>query len=173
MWVLCRLFSTMSCQSLPIDKRNSAPHFLLYILITSWAGVYLSVTMNKKLRDSYTAIIDELDRTEIKSFKIGITHNLDERKEKYVSEGYSEIYSIATGDNESIIQAESDLIKEVMLDDRVSSKCDNLSTTSGLGQTDSADILYIVVRIKFDEPTPLENVHLENLLFANGFPISL
>lgn len=131
------------------------------------------VTMNKKLQDSYESIIDELSITEIKSFKIGITHDLDERKEEYVTEGYSDIYAIATGDNASIIQAESDLIKALKSDDRVCSKCNNRSAALRLGQTEYADTLYIVVRIEFDEPISSVDIHLVNILFANGFPISL
>ena len=131
------------------------------------------MTMNQNLQDSYEAIIYELNLTEIKSFKIGITHDLDERKEKYLSEGYSEIYAIATGNNESIIQAESDLIKALKSDDRVCSKCNNHSAALGLGQTEYANTLYVVVRIEFDEPVSSVDIHLENILFAKGFPISL
>ncbi|MBR5104745.1 MAG: hypothetical protein IKV05_08705 [Bacteroidales bacterium] len=103
--------------------------------------------MNQKLQDSYEAIIDELNLTEIKSYKIGITSDLDERKEKYLAEGYSDIYAIAIGDNASIIQAESDLIQTLLSDDRVRSKCNNRSTALGLGQTEYADTLYVAVRI--------------------------
>lgn len=134
---------------------------------------HIVVIMNQKLQDSYEAIIDELNLAEIKSFKIGITHNLDERKEKYVTEGYYDIYAIATGDNASIIQAESDLIKALKSDDRVCSKCNNRSEALGLGQTEYADTLYVAVLIEFDEPLSLVDIHLENILFANGFPISL
>jgi len=135
--------------------------------------VHIVMTMNQNLQDSYEAIIYELNLTEIKSFKIGITHDLDERKEKYLSEGYSEIYAIATGNNASIIQAESDLIKALKSDDRVCSKCNNRSAALGLGQTEYANTLYVVVRIEFDEPASSVDIHLENILFAKGFPISL
>lgn len=60
-----------------------------------------------------------------------------------------------------------------MSDDRVCSKCDNRSWVLGLGQTEHADTLYIVVRIEFDEPIFSADIHLESILFANGFPISL
>ena len=171
--VLCRLFLIGSFHNLLIDKRKSAPHFLCIYTNHLGARCAIVVTMNQKLQDSYEAIIDELNLPEIKSFKIGVTHDLDERKEKYLAEGYSEIYAIATGDNANIIQAESDLIKALKSDDRVCSKCCNSSAALGLGKTEYADTLYVVVRIEFDELISSADIHLENILFANGFPISL
>ena len=135
--------------------------------------VHFEDIMNQRLQDSYVAIIDELNLTEIKSFKIGITSDLDERKKKYLAEGYSEIYAIATGDNAIVIQAESDLIEALMSDDRVCSKCDNKSAAEGLGQTESSHILYVAVRIGFDKPISSVDIHLKSVLFASGFPILL
>ena len=152
-------------------NENQLHTFFVYVNHLG-AGYTFVATMNQKLQDSYEAIIDELKLTEIKSFKIGITHDLDERKEKYISEGYSEVYAIANGDNESIIQAESDLIEALMSDGRVCSKCDNKSATLELGRTESADTLYVAVRIEFDKPASSVDIHLKNILFASCFPIS-
>lgn len=129
--------------------------------------------MNKKLQDSYESIVDELSLEEVKFFKIGITNSLEEREEQYLSEGYSQVYPLATGNNANIIQAESDLIKELLSDNRVNSKCKNKSTVPGLGQTQSAGILYVAVYVQLGNPISSLDIHLKNILFASGFPIKL
>ena len=129
--------------------------------------------MNKKLQDRYESIIDELKLDEIKYFKIGITHDPEERERQYISDGYSCIYKIAVGDNASICQAESDLIKALLADNRVSSKCKNQSAALNLGLTQFADVLYVAVCIQFENLVSSVDIQLENILFVSGFPISL
>lgn len=129
--------------------------------------------MNNKLQKSYESIVGELNREEIKFFKIGITHDIEEREKHYRAEGYSSIYPIATGDNESICRAESDLINALLSDMRVSSKCKNASDVLGLGQTQLAGCLYVAVCIHHRNQGPSSDLHFENVLFTRNFPIIL
>ena len=129
--------------------------------------------MNNKLQKSYESIVGELNREEIEFFKIGITHDIEEREKHYRAEGYSSIYPIATGDNKSICRAESDLINALLSDKRVSSKCENTSAVLGLGQTQLADCLYVAVCIHHKNHCPTSDLHLEDVLFTSGFPIIL
>lgn len=110
---------------------------------------------------------------EVKEFKIGITHNIDTRREDYASEGYSELYALAEGSNNLIIQAESDLIAAVLNDERVKEKCSNKTTDQGVGQIQKADILYVAVKIEFSDIVEAIDLHSGQVLFSNGFPITL
>lgn len=129
--------------------------------------------MDPRLLSIYQQIVEELSLTEVKAFKIGITSDVENREDDYLLEGYTDLYVLAKGNNTNIKQAESDLIKALMLDDRVCSKCKNESAKLGLGQTQEADVLYVAVRIQFDNTVSSLDIHLNNILFSNGFPIIL
>ena len=129
--------------------------------------------MHKSLQLSYESIVENLMLPEVKEFKIGITHDIDTRREDYASEGYSELYELAEGSNSLIIQAESDLIATVLNDKRVKAKCSNKTAAQGVGQRQKVDKLYVAVKIEFSDTVEAIDLHLEQVLFSNGFPITL
>ena len=129
--------------------------------------------MHKSLQLSYESIVEDLMLPEVKEFKIGITHDIDTRREDYASEGYSELYELAEGSNSLIIQAESDLIATVLNDKRVKAKCSNKTAAQGVGQIQMVDKLYVAVKIEFSDTVEAIDLHLEQVLFSNGFPITL
>lgn len=110
-----------------------------------------------------------IESDEILTFKVGITDNIEERRQGYTSQHDVKLFKIAEGSNQAIIQAEKDLI-DYFLASRFREKCKNEPNTGGKGNVEKADELYVAIEYVQTKTIKVEDLHVP---FCDIEPVNL
>lgn len=96
------------------------------------------------LQNHLDQMVKRLIIDDIQSFKVGITEDVDGRKQQPDYRGY-QLCVIAIGEPEEIIKAEKEAIA-FFLASPVSKKCENKGEAAGAGNVENAKQLYIAIK---------------------------
>ena len=123
--------------------------------------------MDQKIAEILPKIEGWLKMEEIKSFKIGVTQDIQQRSSGYSSSPNVQLVEIASGDKQSVIKAERDLI-EYFLGTSLKDKCKNQPNTGGVGNVKNINTLYIAY--EHGESVSIQDLHVP---FNNIVPLLL
>lgn len=122
--------------------------------------------MNSNLVTILADLENKLADEQIHSFKIGVTHSIEERKMNY--HGYY-LIEIASGSKVLVLQAERDLINH-FLASSIAQKCENTLNAAGTGQVNDVSIVYVAIKVKDVDKD--NNVHYVPVHF-NDYNVNL